>query len=675
MTDARPLLAGRYRLVRQLGQGGMGRIWLAVDETLNRDVAVKEIVPPPGLTEADLAELRPRTLREARSAARLNHPNVVRIYDVLTTETYPWIVMEYVAGRSLDEVVNTDGPLTPAQTAEIGLGVLGALVAAHAAGILHRDVKPANILITDAGRVVLTDFGLATIAGDPAVTRTGVIIGSPAFMAPERVRDGVGGEESDLWSLGTTLYFAVEGRSPYLRASTVATIAAIATEDPPPARRAGKIKPVLAGLLRREPGDRLTADATERLLRKVAGTSAKVRLPSALAASAARPVSPPPPAPRVAAAAVPAPPPPVVTPTKVEPIKPVAAGADEPAEPPEPPEAPEAPEPARAPEPAGAPEPAASAEAEEAEEGGAAVGAATAEPSSGPVAATGPAEPARPVGASAAKSGEQVRPTASPLAAVRAQAAEPVSPAVVGRSRVPVIRDLPVIGAAVAPRSRRDVVARRWAAAVVAIAVVGTLIGLLLNTRTGEARTPEGAGAAPGSSVVAQPTSPAAGSTAPATSAAAPTTSGEAALPAGWRRYMDRTGFSVAVPADWAVSRQGSMVYFRERGGDGRVLGIDQTNQPKSDPVADWTAQAAYRVGRGDFPGYKQIRIEAVDYFLKAADWEFSYNDGGRVRVVNRGFVTGKHKAYGMWWSTSDRTWDEHLPELRLIQDSFRPAR
>src|SRR3954468_6855372 len=167
----------------------MGRIWLATDETLNREVAIKEIVPPPGLTEADLAELRPRTLREARSAARLNHPNVVRIYDILTTEAYPWIVMEYVDARSLDEIVNADGPLTPAQTAEIGLGVLGALGAAHAAGLLHRDGKPGNILITAVGRVVLTDFGLATIAGDPAVTRSGVIIGSPAFMAPERVRD------------------------------------------------------------------------------------------------------------------------------------------------------------------------------------------------------------------------------------------------------------------------------------------------------------------------------------------------------------------------------------------------------------------------------------------------------------------------------------------------------
>ena len=139
--------------------------------------------------------------------------------------------------------------------------------------------------------------------------------------------------------------------------------------------------------------------------------------------------------------------------------------------------------------------------------------------------------------------------------------------------------------------------------------------------------------------------------------------------------YKDRTGFSVAVPSSWAVSREGSIVYFREPGG-GRVLGIDQTDQPKSDPVADWRGQAAYRVARGDFPGYHLVRLKAVDYFRKAADWEFTFTSGGqRMHVNNRGFVTSKHQAYGMWWSTPDSRWEQYLPDLRLIQRSFTPAR
>src|SRR3954452_8565953 len=142
MSVTQPLLAERYRLVRSLGQGGMGRVWLARDEVLHRDVAIKEVIPPEGLTPQERDEMRRRTLREARTAARLNHPSVVRVYDVVRTDVHPWIVMEYVASRSLHDVIDQDGPLRPARVAEIGLGVLGALTAAHRAGVLHRDVKP-----------------------------------------------------------------------------------------------------------------------------------------------------------------------------------------------------------------------------------------------------------------------------------------------------------------------------------------------------------------------------------------------------------------------------------------------------------------------------------------------------------------------------------------------------
>ncbi|PWR16971.1 serine/threonine protein kinase, partial [Micromonospora sicca] len=265
------LVAGRYRLLDQVGSGGMGRVWRARDEMLHRDVAVKEVVPPGWLTESERDELRLRTLREARTAARLNHPNVVRIYDVVHDRGSPWIVMEYVPSRSLQELLDTDGPLPPRRTAEIGLAVLAALRAAHAAGVLHRDVKPHNVLVAHDGRVVLTDFGLATfVGGDGAMTGPGMVLGSPHFVAPERARDGISDPRTDLWSLGATLYAAVEGRSPYARASAMATLSALATDPPDPMRRAGPLRPALAGLLQREPWRRLTAAEVEPLLRAAA---------------------------------------------------------------------------------------------------------------------------------------------------------------------------------------------------------------------------------------------------------------------------------------------------------------------------------------------------------------------------------------------------------------------
>ncbi|MDG4831790.1 protein kinase [Solwaraspora sp. WMMD1047] len=264
------LVAGRYRLLRTVGSGGMGRVWLARDEMLRRDVAIKEVVPPDWMTEQERDDLRISTLREARSAARLNHPHVVQIYDVVHAGPTPWIVMEYVRSRSVQEIIASDGPFPPERTAEIGLAVLAALRAAHSAGVLHRDVKPHNVLIADDGRVVLTDFGLATVdGGDGAMTRAGVVLGSPQYVAPERAAEGASTVEADLWSLGATLYAAVEGRSPYHRPTTMATLTALAVAPPDPAQRAGPLRPVLAGLLRRDPAARLTAVEAERLLRRV----------------------------------------------------------------------------------------------------------------------------------------------------------------------------------------------------------------------------------------------------------------------------------------------------------------------------------------------------------------------------------------------------------------------
>jgi eukaryotic-like serine/threonine-protein kinase len=265
------LIAGRYRLLDLVGRGGMGRVWRARDEMLHREVAVKEIVPPSWLADPERAEVRSRTMREARAAARLNHPAVVRLYDVVAVDGNPWIVMEYVPSRTLQDVVDAEGPLQPARAARIGLAVLDALQAAHSAGVLHRDIKPQNVLVAHDGRVMLTDFGLATFdGGDGAMTRPGMVLGSPQYVAPERAAEGASTVAADLWSLGATLHAAVEGQSPYARSTAMATLSALAAGPPDPAPHAGMLAPVLDGLLRRDPRDRLDHDAARRLLRAAA---------------------------------------------------------------------------------------------------------------------------------------------------------------------------------------------------------------------------------------------------------------------------------------------------------------------------------------------------------------------------------------------------------------------
>jgi len=271
------VIAGRYRLLELVGRGGMGRVWRARDEMLHREVAMKQVVPPHWLGPEERDELRGRTLREARTAARLSHPHVVHVYDVVQVDGDPWLVMEYVPSRSLQDIVDTDGPLDPRRAARIGLAVLAALRAAHAAGVLHRDVKPANVLLARDGRVLLTDFGLAVFdGGDGAMTRPGLVLGSPQYVAPERAAEGVSSVETDLWSLGATLHAAVEGRSPYARTTAMATLSALASQPPDPAPHAGPLAPVLAGLLRRDPSHRLRHDGAARLLTAAAGPTSTI---------------------------------------------------------------------------------------------------------------------------------------------------------------------------------------------------------------------------------------------------------------------------------------------------------------------------------------------------------------------------------------------------------------
>jgi hypothetical protein len=278
MNDGEPgrrVIDGRFALQARLGGGGMGTVWRALDLVLDRPVALKEVRPSdPGLAEHDpeaAAHLRARVLREARALARVAHPNVVTIHHVVDggEHTYPWLVMELVTGGSLADRL-ARGPMEPREAAALGLELLGALRAAHAVGVQHRDVKPANVLLRADGRPVLTDFGIAAIRDATALTATGSIIGTPDYMAPERISGGEGGPESDVWSLAMMLYVAVEGHHPLRRGTTLATLAAMLSEELPPARRAGVLGPLLTAVLVKDPAQRPGVDVVEAMLAQAA---------------------------------------------------------------------------------------------------------------------------------------------------------------------------------------------------------------------------------------------------------------------------------------------------------------------------------------------------------------------------------------------------------------------
>ena len=631
MTSAPALVAGRYRLAELLGRGGMGRVWLARDTVLDRDVAIKEIDLPAALVAGDREGAQRRTLREARAAARLSHRNVAQVYDVFQSGDRTWIVMEYVPSRSLQQVLDTDGPLEPRRVAEIGLEVLAVLDAAHRAGVRHRDVKPGNVLLGEDGRVVLTDFGIATMDGDSIITSSDVLVGSPKYMSPERARNGAALPASDLWSLGATLYAAVEGRPPYERESAIGMLTALATEEPDPPDRAGPLRPVLDGLLRKDPEDRIDiAEARRRLEAALSDKSSETDEPPQRYAGIAtvRPAG--------AIAVLDAPAQPGPSPSAPSPIAPSPI-APPPTEP-----SPARPSPAEPPPAAPSP-----------------TGLLITEPS--PIAPS---------------------PTAPSPTAPTPTAPTPTEP-------TPPAAAPPAAAPAPPRRNHRRLL---LAAAVALLLLAGGLAAwFAVQPGRGEVAhgpattTPPATGdraptsAEPGAgTATSAPTTAKSTRTTPTTKPATTrTTAGSSgrsrpALPAGWRDYHDSTGFSVYVPADWTRSKSGSIVYFR---GGGRVLGIDQTDHPKSDPVADWENQSAYRVGRGDFPGYHEIRIVRVDYFRDAADWEFTF-DGSTTRqhVNNRGFVVSSSKAYGIWWQTRDADWAAARPDLQLVFDSFRPA-
>ncbi|GGK51954.1 hypothetical protein Ppa06_07320 [Planomonospora parontospora subsp. parontospora] len=280
----------RYRLLHRLGSGGMGTVWLARDEMLDREVAVKELTPPPGMSEAQRVEAVARAVREAQATAQLRHPAVVAVHDVAVHDGKPWIVMELLRGRTLAEFVKERGPLPPEQAAALGAQLLDGLDAAHARGIQHRDVKPGNVFLTDSGRVVLTDFGIARFAGDTTLTQADLLIGSPGFIAPERLDGEPGGPASDLWSLGATLYLGAEG-VPAIEGEAMVRLSATLSGRIRPPHRSGALGPVLMAMMARHAAQRPDAQTLRGLLAQVAaGHAPQVPSPPP-------PVLPPPPRP------------------------------------------------------------------------------------------------------------------------------------------------------------------------------------------------------------------------------------------------------------------------------------------------------------------------------------------------------------------------------------------
>ncbi|MFC4117154.1 serine/threonine-protein kinase [Nonomuraea zeae] len=266
------MVGGRYRLAAELGSGGFGRVWRARDETLDVDVAIKELRLPPGMPETERAERRARATREARNAARLRtHDGIVAIHDVVIDDDLPWIVMELVDGCSLDEHLQRHGPLPAGRAAEVAVALLTAIGAAHREGVVHRDIKPANVMLAGNGKILLTDFGTAIHPTDTALTATGMLIGSAEYTAPERLRGSDGLPAGDLFSLGVTLYQAVEGVSPFRRPTQEATLAAVLLEEAPAPRRSGPLTQLITRLLDKDPDRRPTAGEALAMAADLAG--------------------------------------------------------------------------------------------------------------------------------------------------------------------------------------------------------------------------------------------------------------------------------------------------------------------------------------------------------------------------------------------------------------------
>jgi hypothetical protein len=667
----------------------MGVVWRGRDLLLDRDVAVKEVVLTAALREEERANACQRTLREARTAARLSHRGVVTVYDVAEEDGRPWIVMELVPSRSLESVLASDGPLTPQRAGRIGQQLLAALAAAHAAGVLHRDVKPSNVLISseapsgaDPGpwdeRAVLTDFGIAQFEGDPRLTQTGMVMGSPGFTAPERIRGGVATPASDLWSLGGTIYAAVEGRGPYeQRGGAITTMTAIINEDAPVAPSAGALGPVIAALLRREPSARPTAALAAKMFADVmpllpdrrAGYVRTVSSPSMPVAGAA-------PAARAgdgagavdvadsrlpaqadegeeAPAELLAPP---AAATSLDALLAAPAGSREAAgaatDAVQPVESLSAPAPLREQAPLREPAAAAQSPMPAAEHR-----APLAQPvPSLPASHSGPPVPPQPVPSFSAS---RPVPPDDPPTALRPgfPYGAPEYPATVATGDGP--------GPAPAsPRRRGRKLAIVAAAITVAAAIGGGAAALLRQGHHGTS-----AGSAGSAALTSLPQSVQA------------IDKPSSALPSGWNTAVvppmptTRAGFRIGVPPGWQVQRRGLTIYLNAPDGL-RYMEIDLTQHTYDSMPTEARYIEARVVAQGSLPGYKRLSIKAATIRGTAgAFWSFTWVNArnGPMRVDDLLFVE-RSQSYAIYYTAPVRLWTGGLTDFDKILRTFEPV-
>src|SRR5690242_11539330 len=667
-ADTGRVIAGRYRLQAPIGRGAMGVVWRARDQLLDRDVAIKEVQIADTLTDAERATAFQRTLREAKTAARLNHPAVVTVYDVAEDGGRPWIVMQLVHAQSLDQVLGDSGPLSPRRAAEMARQLLSALSVAHAAGVMHRDVKPSNVLIGSDDRAVLTDFGIATFADDPKLTQTGMVMGSPGFTAPERIRGEDASPASDLWSLGATVYAAVEGHGPFeQRGGAITTMSAIINEDAPEAPTAGALGPVIAALLRREPADRPDAGEAARMITGVlplladrapgspAGyeaTALSASSPPAPGSVSPGPGSPVPPGSASPGSGSPGSPSPGLS-GAVRPRTPVPdenSLAYQPTviKPPDPPAANTGP-------PRGAPASAAAAAAPTAPttpqpsqpstppQGGWGQGAGSgyAPGSSGygspdPAGSTARPEGSQPdfsswynqsprSGASSPPgSGSGYPPSAGYAPAAWSGQASQQPPAWSGAEYAP-------------PRPRRS--GFGWKAAVVALAIVGAAAGAgtVVLLHQGHSGSPQGQGQTTG-------TGSASGSPSGSSSASLPPPTlqiidavnrpATGSLPSGFTMTSqpaasaEKAGFTIAVPPNWQKSTSGHQTYLTDPTDSNTNVLIDLTPHTYPDMLREAQYIEAQSIPR--FPGYHRVGMAATQVRgTTGAWWKFTWNKKG----------------------------------------------
>ncbi|MDW4904881.1 serine/threonine-protein kinase [Streptomyces sp. ADMS] len=700
------LLAGRYRLGGVLGRGGMGTVWRAEDETLGRTVAVKELRFPGSIDEDEKRRLITRTLREAKAIARIRNNSAVTVFDVVEEDDRPWIVMELVEGKSLAEVIREDGLLEPQRAAEVGLAILDVLRSAHREGILHRDVKPSNVLISEDGRVVLTDFGIAQVEGDPSITSTGMLVGAPSYISPERARGHKPGPAADLWSLGGLLYASVEGVPPYDKGSAIATLTAVMTEQLEEPKNAGPLKEVIYGLLTKDPAKRLDDAGARTMLNAVIHSpEPKQSEPEPMDA------------------------------TKVVPLPPLPGKgkrADKGAESASPADAgsggkrgEEAGERLRgafrsvkkAAVAAGAgaaavrTKSADSADsADSAGSAGAGTGAAASRSAaSGSVASAGVASEAAKSGG-AEESGKQAGGTAQGAVVpgardgqARENGAQTGDSGTGGRSSGwPVVPPPDLPPRSVPRASLTDVVPKRTLviiAVVVAVIVLGVVLAILLG---GDGSTGSSADGAKGGGAKATSTASASaetkedkdddtrtdgGQSADATAGgesgtgsgtgsgsknSPSATASESGGSARVSPYKSAQGFSIGLPAGWKYESTGA-AGARFAGPDGQKLLVGWTTTPKDDPVADWKTQEQYMTRSQ----YDRIRIEKVDYRgWNTADWEFTYAEGGtKYRSVDRGFVVNDQLGHALMYTAKASNWDSELRKetWRTFTETFEP--